>query len=105
MLKRKVICLIHKAYYGNCPSEISNIIEKNENQWNRRDNLKLNVQRPKTEEGKKAFIYRYALLLNLLPESVKDINNYDNFKKIHTTRSNVIDAASFNISAAIKKKN
>ena len=28
MYKRKVICLTHKACYGNCPDEISNIIEK-----------------------------------------------------------------------------
>ena len=28
MYKRNVICLTHKAYYGNCLDEISNIIEK-----------------------------------------------------------------------------
>ena len=31
MYKRKVICLTHKAYYGNCLDEISNIIEKRGN--------------------------------------------------------------------------
>ena len=73
MYKRKVICLTHKAYYGNCPDVISNIIEKSGNLWNMRDSLKLNVPRPKTEEGKKTLEditdrrhYRSALLWNLL---------------------------------------
>ena len=48
MYKRNVICLTHKAYYGNCLDEISNIIEKSGNIWNMRDNLKLNLPRPRT---------------------------------------------------------
>ena len=73
MYKRNVICLTHKTYYSNCPDEISNIIEKSGNIRNMRDNLKLNLPRPKTEEGKKTFKYRSTLLWNLLPESVKCI--------------------------------
>ena len=104
MYKRKVICLTHKAYYGNCPDEISKIIEKSGNVRNMRDNLKLNVPRPKTEDGKKTFKYRSALLRNLLPERVKNIKNYDNVKKTLTKHAKEIDAASFNSSATIKKK-
>ena len=69
-----------------------------------RDNLKLNVPQPKTEEGKKTFKYRSALLWNLLPERVKNIKNYENFKETLTKHAKEIDAARFNGSATIKKK-
>lgn len=87
MYKRKGICLTHKAYYGNYPGEIGNIIEQRKYKRNTRDNLKLNVPRPKAEKGKQTSRYRLALLWNLLPENIKDIKYYNNVKKILTKHS------------------
>ena len=94
MYKRKVICLTNKSYYGNCLDETSNVMEKSGNLWIMRD-LKRNVPRPKTEEGKNTFKYRSALLWNLMPESVKKIKNHDKFKGTLIKYSKEIDSASY----------
>ena len=64
------------------PGDIQDIITIQSTTRNVRDNLKLALQRPKTEYGRKTFKHRAAIIWNTLPESLKRMENYSTFKKI-----------------------
>ena len=75
MYKRSGISFTYKAYHNQCPAEINSIITKKQNHPNLRDNLKIDITRPKTEHREKAFKHRAAILWNALPENLKKILN------------------------------
>ena len=54
MYQRRVVCLTHQALYDKeLPADIQDIIAIQSTTRNMRDNLKLALQRPKTEYGRK----------------------------------------------------
>ena len=81
MYKKRLLCLLHKAYYKNCPEQIKNTKEKCTNIRNMRENIKLRVSRPSTEFGRLSFKHRSAMEWNCLPETLKRIGNYRNIKE------------------------
>ena len=68
------------------------------------DNLKLALQRPKIEYGRKMFKQREAIIRNTLPESIKRLENYSTFKKYLTKHSKTLDLITFNNSTMVKNK-
>ena len=106
MYKRRVACLTHQALYDKeLPADIQDIITIQSTTRNMRDNLKLALQRPKTEYGRKTFKHRAAIIWNTLPESLKRMENYSTFKKYLTRHSRTLDGITFGDSAVIKNKN
>ena len=76
MYKRRVVWLTHQALYDKeLPADIQDIITIQSTTRNMRDNLKLALQRPKTEYGRKTFKHRAAIIWNTLPESLKGMEN------------------------------
>ena len=106
MYKRRVACLTYQALYDKeLPADIQDIITIQSTTRNMRDNLKLALQRPKTENRRKTFKHRAAIIWNTLPESLKRMENYSTFKKYLTRHSRTLDGITFSDSAVIKNKN
>ena len=105
MYKRRVACLAHQALYDKeLPTDIQDIVTMQSTTRNMRDNLKLTLQRPKTEYGRKTFKQRAAIIWNTLPESIKRLEYYSTFKKYLTKHSRTLDLVTFNNSAMAKKR-
>ena len=106
MYKRRVACLTHQALYDKeLPADIQDIVTIQSTTRNMRDNLKLALQRAKTEYGRKTFKHRAAIIWNTLPESLKRLENYSTFKKYLTRHGRALDGVTFGDSAVIKNKN
>ena len=106
MYKRRVACLTHQALYDKeLPADIQDITTILSTTRNMRDNLKLALQRPKSEYGRKTFKHRAAIIWNTLPESLKRMENYSTIKKYLIRHSRTLDGTTFGDSAVIKNKN
>ena len=96
MYKRRVACLTHQAQYDKeLLADIQNIVTMQSPTRNIRGNLKLALQRPKTEYGRKTFKHRAAIIWNTVPESIKRLENYSTFKKYLTRHGRTLDLVTF----------
>ena len=105
MCKKRLITLTHQPYYENAPDVINKLVSKQKRNRPLRDNLKIKLSRPRTEIGKRTFQHRSAILFNSLPETVKRMENKEDFQKKITHYSKTIDSVTFNSTAAVKNKN
>ena len=84
--KHKILCLVHKCIYGSAPSYLKDLL-KNKMQ-NTTHNLRSNtrtVKLAKPTTYKKTFADRSfsvvgPLLWNCLPENIRNMNKYDQFR-------------------------
>ena len=78
--KRRVACITFQVYHGLSPEPINKLIQKSTLKRSLRDNMKLFVNRPKTEIGITSFMHRCALIWNSLPKNLKISQAYSPLK-------------------------
>ena len=77
---KRLLILAHSAFYGSGIPEINSLIEKEHTNYNLRNSLRLIVDRPKTENGRKSFQNRAAIAWNSTPDKVKANQSVIKFK-------------------------
>ena len=104
LYKRRVACITFQAYHELSPEPINKLIQKSTLKRSLRDNMKLFVNRPKTEIGRTSFIHRCALIWNSLPKNLKNKPSLQSFKKELARQSHAINRMVFNSTALVRNK-
>ena len=81
-LEKQKAILMFKTLNNRAPEYLSNLfIDRNTHYNLRNAGGKLNLPRPRTDYLKRSFSYGGAQLWNNLPESIRTIKSFKNFKK------------------------
>ena len=79
--KSRILTITYNAYYNLGLREVNSLVTKNSNRYNLRKSLKVVLNRPKTELGRRSFVHRSAIAWNAaLPDNLKDSPNSSIFK-------------------------
>ena len=97
LYKRRVACITYEAYHELSPEPINKLIQKS-------TNMKLFVNRPKSEIGRTSFMHRCALIWNSLPKNLKNKPSLQSFEKELGRQSHVINGMTFNSTALVRNK-
>ena len=73
--KFRILTIIDNAYCNLGLRETNSLVTKNSNSYNLRKSLNVVLDRPKTELGRRSFVYRAAIAWNSLPDNLKDFPN------------------------------
>ena len=90
--------ILHRA-----PARISSLFTKHFPLSNLRDNMKLYVQRPKSDFLRSSFSHRASILWNNLPMYLKSKPNVVSFKSALKAKSNILDKITFNGTQGVNK--
>ena len=77
----KIILMVFKCIYGQCSSNLVDLIQYKPHQCRPQDHLLLVTRRVKTKYGKRTFSYVGPKLWNALPLQIRLEENIDSFKK------------------------
>jgi hypothetical protein len=78
--KFRVLTIAHKAFYNLDLEEINSLVVKSSNSYNLRKSLNIDVNRPRTELGRRTFSYRAAIAWNSLSDKIRHFSNPIAFK-------------------------
>ena len=87
---------LNQAFYNRAPAAISSLFTKHSPLRNLRDNLKLFVQRPKSDFRRSSFSHHASVLWNNLPVYLKSKPNIVSFKSGLKAKSDILDKITFN---------
>ena len=77
----KIILIVFKCIYGQCSSNLIELIKYKPHQCRPQDHLLLETRRVKTKYGRRTFSYVGPKLWNALPLQIRLEENMDSFKK------------------------
>ena len=101
--KVRIATISYQAFYNRAPAGISSLFTKHSPLRNLRDNLKLYVQRPKSDFLRSSFCHRASILWNNLPMYLKSKPSVISFKSALKAKSNILDKITFNGMQGINK--
>ena len=101
--KKRIATISYQAFYNRAPAGISSLFTKLSPLRNLRDNLKLYVQRPKSDFLRSSFCHRASILWNNLPMYLKSKPNVISFISALKAKSNILDKITFNGMQGINK--
>lgn len=78
--KRRLLCLMHSIYYGEMDVCILNNFKKPSTRISSRNQLKLEMSVIKRETDQNRFSYQGITLWNTMPDELKSVINYAEFK-------------------------
>ena len=90
--KKRILSLVHSAYFERNHADINHLVERNPSNYNLRS---VKVTRPRTEMGRLTFKHRAALAWNSLPVDLKSIGNTQAFKVKINLEKSLINRISF----------
>ena len=94
--KKRIATISYQAFYNRAPAAISSLFTKHSPLRNLRDNLKLFVQRPKSDFRRSSFSHHASVLWNNLPVYLKSKPNIVSFKSALKAKSDILDKITFN---------
>ena len=93
--KKAVLVLMHKVFHRHVPNRISEKFKIHETSHNLRSRNNFVIKRCTSNNIRYSFIYRGSNIWNILPDSVKEIQRIDLFKKHLKQHSSIIENFSF----------
>ena len=81
MYTKRFLTLTHGGYYKDSIDEINNLVAKETTKYSFRNLLKIKLNRPRTEIGRRTFKHRATLAWNTIPDDIKSHRNVSVFKK------------------------
>ena len=101
--KKRIATISYQAFYNTAPAGINSLFTKRSLLSSLRDNLKLYVQRPKSDFLRSSFSHRASILWNNLPLYLKSKPNIASFKTALKVKSDILDKITFNGLQGINK--
>ena len=101
--KKRIATISYQAFYNTAPAGINSLFTKRSPLSSLRDNLKLYVQRPKSDFLRSSFSHRASILWNNLPLYLKSKPNIVSFKTALKVKSDILDKITFNGLQGINK--
>jgi hypothetical protein len=96
LYKKRIASITYEAFFEQAPAGINSLFTRSSLLRNHRDNLKLFIQRPKTDFLRSSFSHRASTLWNSLPQYLKSKPNLGSFKSALKEKSVILDKITFN---------
>ena len=101
--KKRISTISYQAFYNTAPAGINSPFTKRSPLSSLRDNLKLYVQRPKSDFLRSSFSHRASILWNNLPLYLKSKPNIVSFNTALKVKPDILDKITFNGLQGINK--